>query len=291
MPIMSYEAKPTRDSISTIAELVYIDAPAMNFSRLVSHLDRVLLRFHPNDRTLAWDCDDVAIFDVPGTRIALAYTDMPRFGVAACLLISVGPSPICLDKAPEHARPVRAAVRHDALCSRLVERVQARLEPDLVCWQEINEPVTFDLIDRLSKPRPQPSAKAIAKAMPVQPSFDDASQRTDAVAQPIDLNQAHIRPEIWAGQDKDLMRLRSALYPTATDQTPQVTSTQLRLATHAMNATLIAASLPIGAALTTYALLRGENMRTTTSAMVLTGLAGTLLHGKLAEQLMFLGII
>ena len=65
----------------------------------------------------------------------------------------------------------------------------------------------------------------------------------------------------------------------------------MRLATHAMNATLIAASLPIGAALTTYAVLRGENMRTTTSAMVLTGLAGTLMQGRFAEQLMFLGLI
>lgn len=264
-------ANQARDQISTIAELIFVNAPVMNFSRLVSDLDGVLLRFHPQDRSLLWDCDDVAIFDVPGTRIALAFAEEPRQGVAASLLISVGPSPRQDQTATAQTAFNRVSIRHDVLCSRLVERVQQRLAANSVYWQEVNAPVTADLIDSFSGSPPQAN------------SLHQAPPQHSAQAQP--------GQDGWMVGDHELLRLRKALYPIASDMPPRLTSTQLRLATHAMNATLIAASLPIGAALTTYAVLRGENMRTTTSAMVITGLAGSLMHGRLADQLIFLGII
>ena len=281
MAIASELANQPRDPISTIAELIFVNAPVMNFSRLVSDLDGVLLRFHPQERTLLWDCDDVAIFDVPGTRIALAYTDTPRLGVDASLLISVGPPPRHDPDGTARAPVAGVSIRHDLLCSRLVERVQQRLAANSVYWQEVSVPVTADFIDSFSTSQPQTASQAMPHQQPhaqadAQPHAQAGSQRPS--------DHRNLR-------DQDLLRLRNALYPYGNDLPPRLTSTQMRLATHAMNATLIAASLPIGAALTTYAVLRGENMRTTTSAMVLTGLAGTLMQGRFAEQLMFLGLI
>jgi hypothetical protein len=254
-------------TISTIAELVFVDTPVLNFARLVSELDAVLQRLHPQDRTIVWDCDDLAIFDVPGTRLALAYTEAPREGVAASLLIAVGPSP---RPAKRRKGPSRAyaASRHDLLCSKLVDRVQARLVPQAIYWHESTSGVSGEVIEALSAVQP----KAAQSVKPRRPQFV--------------LTKTATKPVPPIRRDHDLLRLRAALYPEAQKTVPQLTSNQMRLAAHAMNATLIMASLPLGAALTTYAVLRGENMRMTTAALVFTGLAGLMTQGGIAQQIL-----
>ena len=52
-----------------------------------------------------------------------------------------------------------------------------------------------------------------------------------------------------------------------------------------MNATLIMVALPVGAAMLTYSVLRGENMRLTSAALVATGIASTLLQSPVAQKL------
>lgn len=69
--------------------------------------------------------------------------------------------------------------------------------------------------------------------------------------------------------DQRLQRVRNALYDPS-DVAPRP-SNQIRLTTHAMNATLIMVSLPLGSALFTYNLLRGEDMQLSARAMALTG--------------------
>ena len=59
----------------------------------------------------------------------------------------------------------------------------------------------------------------------------------------------------------------------------------MRLAAHAMNATLIVVWLPLGAAVMTYSLLKGEDIRLTSRLMVLTGCVGALSQSPLAQQL------
>lgn len=254
-------------TISTIAELVFVDTPVLNFARLVSDLDAVLLRLHPQERNVLWDCDEVAIFDVPGTRIALAYTETPREGVAASLLIAVGPSPRPAKRRKGAARAL-SATRHDLLCSRLVDRVQARLDPQAIYWHESTAGVSGELIDALSAVQP----KASQSVKPRRPQFV--------------LTKTATNPALALPRDQDLLRLRAALYPEAEKTRPHLASNQMRLAAHAMNATLIMASLPLGAALTTYAVLRGENMRVTTAAMVFTGLAGLMTQSGLGQHLL-----
>ena len=93
--------------LSVIAELTFIEEPPINFARLVADLDSVLARLHAKNRQLIWDCEDVAIFDMPGTRIALAYNDGPRASIAATLTLSVGPSPVPLVQSTDAQIPAQ----------------------------------------------------------------------------------------------------------------------------------------------------------------------------------------
>ena len=267
---------------STIAELLFLQSPNLNFARLVADLDAVLVRFHDKDRQLAWDCEDLASFDMPGTRIVLAMAEHPRPGVAASLTLAVGPShlPPRLNAAPKRRHP---AVRHEALCSRLVERVQARLKPDAVFWHECDHPVTAEVIDSLAYAQP----KSSQRADPDHPIFgllDDGN--IDAVYQR-GFQPSNDRPDIPLPRDPELSRLRMALYPTEEEAPPPyLISPQMRLAAHTMNATLIMVALPVGAAMLTYSVLRGENMRLTSAALVATGIASQLLQGPVISALM-----
>ncbi len=269
--------------LSVIAELAFIEEPPINFARLVADLDSVLARLHAKNRQLTWDCEDVAIFDMPGTRIALAYNDSRRASIAATLTLSVGPSlvPAVRDiDGPE-------AAQHDVLCSKLVERVQARLKPDAIVWHETNAVVTVEVIDSLSTPtplaRPRRSADHPIYTAPdicsVDESYTRGHQRTYARPQ---------RPPPRQ-HDRDLSRVRAALYPARDLNVVQQNSPQMRLAAHAMNATLITVSLPLGVAVLGYGLIAGDNMRLTSRLMVLTGCMTAFSRSEIAQQMVAFG--
>lgn len=80
-------------------------------------------------------------------------------------------------------------------------------------------------------------------------------------------------PDLPVPLHEHLARVRAALYAepdgdeaAAHNAQP---SPQMRLATHAMNATLVIVAFPVGAALTTYSLLRGSDMRISAQAMAI----------------------
>ncbi|MEO5613313.1 MAG: hypothetical protein ABIR04_00085 [Cypionkella sp.] len=265
---------------STIAELLFLQDPKLNFARLVADLDAVLARFHDKDRELTWDCEDLASFDMPGTRIVLATADAPRPGIAASLTLSVGPSHL----PPRlNAHPLRrhAAVRHEALCSKLVERVQARLNPDAVYWHEWAHPVTSEVIDSLAYAQP----KSSQRAEPDHPIFTLLDEGCRDEGTTGGFHPSNDRPDLPLPRDAELSRLRLALYPTEEPPPPHLVSPQMRLAAHTMNATLIIVALPVGAAMMTYSVLRGENMRLTSAALVATGIASQLFQGPMISAL------
>lgn len=268
---------------SVIAELVFIEEPPINFARLVADLDSVLARLHAKDRQLAWDCEDVAIFDMPGTRIALAYNDSPRAGIKATLTLSVGPSH--LPPPPTEGEPVSA--RHDALCSKLVERVQARLKPDAVFWHESDTLVTVEVIDSLSTPMPLAKPRRTPNhPIHTPPDINGVYENYQSTQQ-----RPSVRPQRPAprGRDRELGRLRTALYPDFDLPVVQKTSAQMRLAAHTMNATLIVVSLPLGVAVVGYSLIKGDNMRLTAHMLVLTGCVSALWQTDWAQQMAALG--
>jgi len=279
------QTAPQTDAFSIIAELVFVAKPSINFARLVGDLDAVLARFQGPDRHLTWDCEDVAIFDMPGTRIVLACNDAPQSGVATSLMISVGPTPEPMDqnaKKPLH----RKGVSHQALCAKLVERVQARLSPDAVFWHETQAPVTADLIDEISSALPQ----LTHRPDPAHPIYQTVDRDSVEQIYARGFETANDRPDLPLPRNPELARLRMALYPAApapaTAANQEHGSTQMRLAAHTMNATLIMVALPVGAAMLTYSLLRGENMRLSTAAMVATGLGVSLLHSPLGQTVL-----
>lgn len=303
----------TYASLSTIAQLVCSSDAPVNFARLVGDLDAVLSRFSNASRQVTWDCDDVAIFDMPGTRILLGWTEDTGRG-GCCLSVAVGPSPV-------PALP-GSLDGNDGLCVRLVERVQARLSPHAVLWHQLDGIVTAETIDDLIDALPeldsfasetQPVAEAEMADEPagheadiplvtlLQPAAEqprpqtksgrlpnlrrtnanranagraNAAKQAAGGAEGSKATAANDRPQLPRWHDAELGRLRAALYEAGADAglsdcaTP---SNQMRLAVHAMNATLIVIYAPLGAAVMTYALLKGEDMKLSSRLMMLTG--------------------
>ena len=291
----------TYASLSTIAQLVCCPETPVNFARMVGDLDSVLSRFGDAQRQLSWDCEDVAIFDLPGTRIMLGWADQTGRG-NSCLSVAVGPSPV----------PARPGARdgHDALCVRLVERVQSRLEPRAVVWHQVEGVADAETIDTLiealprlddiatagsgppeaeiitepqATPEPQSATAAPEPATEApKPQFRPRSSRpprqpylrraTAAKPKPqAPAETANDPPDLPRQRDPELARLRAALYEPQETEEPEAPSAQMRLAVHAMNATLIVVYAPLGAAVMTYALLKGEDMKLSARILMLAG--------------------
>jgi hypothetical protein len=127
---------------TTIAQLLYLDAPPMNFARLVSDLDATMDRLPGVTRTLTWDCEDVAMFQAGSLRLLLAITDAPGTDYAACLTITAGPAIANATQSP-------LLRRADQLC-RLIERQLAiSTQPDATFWHRTPRVATADLVDTL----------------------------------------------------------------------------------------------------------------------------------------------
>jgi hypothetical protein len=312
-------------STSTLAQLLFTASPAMNFAHVVGELDQVLSRYPAERRALSWDCDDVAIFDLDGSRIVLGYSNHLRGPHVACLTVSVG-------HGPRQAAPAPLAERRAALCRKITDRLTSRYPVDSIAWHETESPVTPDLIDSMieklpgTEPRHLPVRPAedidrlmarmtveletrqtnpvtnFARPDPdtlvplsVRPPKKTAPPKVAAAPAPVaavppaPADIANDRPHLPREHDENAARIRTALYPPE----PEVVaaerpSTQMRLAVHAMNATMIVVVLPVGAALMTYSILRGEDMRLSGRVMALTGTFLALQNTPMAQQMMAL---
>lgn len=278
--------------LSTIAQLLFAEETTLDFARIVSELDAVLSRLREGQVTLVWDCDDLVIFDCPDIRIVLAWTEGRQHRFGGCLTVSVGPGLQTLDRGSQP--------EHEGLCSRLVERIQGRFHPVSVLWCQIEGDVDAEVVDEMMAALPE-----LAGGLPPVDTILDALSRSDlhrAMAQgdtrrvkrlgphrPPDaspeigpeigtdrdpgttLAAANDQPDLPLPRDVELARLRMALYPPNDADAPAPPSTQMRLAVHCMNATLILVWAPLGAAVMTYSVLRGEDFRLSARMMAVTG--------------------
>lgn len=274
---------------STIAQLVFADPQPLNFARVVGDLHTVLTRFRGADLRIEWDCEDIAIFDLAEARIMLAWNDQPGKGYSACLAVSVGPLP--------YAPPDSGLQSgHESMCSRLIERLQARFPATAILWHQTDQPVSADFLDQLveslpalmelfpfqepdwlaeaiTEPEPVPTPQVSARIQPeppppLPPRAPPAQRRSIGRRKAAVANDL---PHLPRMRNIELSRVRAALYDPVESDLPPAPSSQLRLATHAMNATLIVVWLPLGAAVMTYSLLKGEDIHLSARLMVATG--------------------
>lgn len=265
--------------LSTIAQLLCFESLPMNFAKLVGELDAVLERLRGVPHKVTWDCDDVAIFDLPGTRILLGWTEDPGQNLKGILTLSVGPSP--------YPDVVGQMPEYNALCSRLVARVQEQVRAPGVLWHQIDCMMSAEWVDLLIEAMPDlPAIEQNGVEMPIQADETPISAlRAKLDPEPIPLRSsgrvANSRPDLPRPQDQELLRLRQALYA---DEEDGQYSVPMRLAVHAMNATLIMVWLPLGVTAMTHGLVKGEDMRLASRLMVLTGTVAALAQTPFGQQ-------
>lgn len=258
----------------TICQLVCDAETQVNFARLVGDLDQVLRRFSACPVDLTWDCEDVAVFDMPGTRILLGWNEGIGLDRVSCLTISVGPSPL--------AAVAGQFPAHDTMCVQLAERVQRRIPHEAVLWHHMPGVVTSETLDELVDALPRLTTPNVGEML-----NDEAAgiKAVPALYEADDLAEPAADPSLPRWHDPELGRLRHALYPPV-EETPVVKpSRPMQLAAHAMNAALLAVSAPVGAAVMTYGLLKGGDMRFSARAMTLAGVVMALSKTPLATSL------
>jgi hypothetical protein len=165
------------------------------------------------------------------------------------------------------------------MCSRLIERLQARFPATAILWHQTDQPVSADFLDKLVESLP-----ALMELFPFQEPDWLAEAITEPEPVPTPQVSARIQPEpppplpprappahLPRMRNIELSRVRAALYDPVEGDLAPAPSSQLRLATHAMNATLIVVWLPLGAAVMTYSLLKGEDIHLSARLLVATG--------------------
>lgn len=298
---------------SMVAQLLYVERPLMNFARLVREFETALDDCAFVDRRLVWDHDDIAIFDIGGSRITISFLDELPGDYVSCLCVSVGYGP---GTDPD----LGIGDRQEEIARVVVSRISRHLAPDSVTWQTLSGIVTPDVIDALAEgfhPAAEPLAPVHVVA-PVTPDLVERLARTTekhfearfvppserkavsfrsamrarmflrptaaGAPMPATITVANSVPDVPKTNLSDARRIRSALYADDIDQTRS--SVKLRLATHAINATLIVIALPVGASMMTYSLLRGESLTTSARALAVMGTLMGLQYSPVGEQVM-----
>lgn len=185
---------------STIAQLLFVSLPPKPFATLVRDLDAALARIG-GDRQTTWDHDDMVFMDMDGTRVGLSFVDDLDNGYAACLTVTVGPTP--------DAEVTADPQRHASLCERIATRAAESLGADQVIWHRVTEAVTVDLVDALIDALPA----AERKPVPPEPVTEDLVDR---------LLHRHPFPEKTANvARKAALRTNAANQPTAPEAVPE----------------------------------------------------------------------
>lgn len=274
-----------RSMQGTICQLVCDADTQVNFARLVSDLDAVLGRFASCPVSMTWDCEDIALFDMPGTRILMAWNERIGLDHLSCLTISVGPSPM--------SRTPGQFPAHDAMCVQLVERVQRRIPHLAAIWHHIPGIATSETIDELVDALPRLTTPDVSQYL--EEESPEELEANDLVAMAtlgltvddMSLAKRNAARDMPRWHDPDLGRLRHALYPPEeVAEKAKAPSSQMRLAAHAMNATILTLNAPIGAAVMAYGLFTGGDVRFSGRVMTLAGVAGVVANTSIGTSLM-----
>jgi hypothetical protein len=232
---------------SMISMMVYADAPAPNFMRVVSEVDRQLERDIDEDYQLTLASDSVAWFDFGDRRLLVGLSDAFADDGASCLVVAVAANP---------EMDVVASLDND----------RARLSG--LCGQ---------VIAALHRFCPTSSLLCQRSELPLDADFLDAFFGIDLMAAGTSL-----------ARDTMPQRPRDDAKPLRARAEPQPELAQ-RITAHAFNCSVLAVSVPVGAALMAHSFVRGEDLRLSSRAVALTGAAVGLqqIAGTAALSLLF----
>jgi hypothetical protein len=284
----------TTTPTSTIALVTSKTSSKINFAHVVGEMRRSLDRSQHSSYTQTWDNDDIATFDFEGTRIVMALEEDAisiHETTPDCLLISVSPSL----GAPHRNEP---DIAYEQLCSMIVERVCTCYEVRPVYWLQIPGSVTSETVDDffqdiapaqrdssnmdfedetiIVEPEQQANENVIHMSAATDrfPEFrtERAGRQPIYDDEPIDIAN-DVDPEYPHDSDR-LRAIRAALYDApdaAISGKPQKNSAIVRLTATALDATMVIVCLPVGAAMLTYHIFKGGELRRSAQAMTLTG--------------------
>lgn len=289
--------------ISTIALVTCDNNSKINFAHVVGEMRRSLDKSTRSGYVLTWGHDDIVTFDFESTRIVLSLADtrLTEKGAGTYqLLISVGNPTLGLRKRDP-------AIAHEQLCSTIVERVCDYYETKSVYWQQVDECVTAETVDRILERFV--SANDTSEITEIKGTFapdlpdtqDETLTQTAAYSGQVPSNIVAIGSTAKTrsnevsllsegnsmqtsandtphGFHPDLDRLdavRTALYEANVCSAPQQETKApaiVRITATALDTTMIIVCLPVGAAMLTYHVFRGGELRRSSQMITLTGL-------------------
>jgi hypothetical protein len=254
--------------LTTVAQLLYVNPPDLRLTALQQQLAIALRECpatpvvdHPDDRTV--------ITDLLGNRILLRWQTDCDGDHRACLTVAVGTTP--------GAEPGGLARRQDIVARIIADKITRQAAPDTIQWHHQDSDLTPDLIDQMTRRLPARTATRVARE--ITRLQEMAQLREGLLRGP--WAPANDTPQLPHPQVLELARVRAAL-----EEQPTAPSTALRLAAHAINATMVCVALPVGAAMMTYSLMRGENLTASARMLAVLGLAVGAQNVGLAQDIL-----
>lgn len=138
---------------SQITQLLYIGEPNLNFAHVVTDLCDVFTPVNGPAPHLQWDCDDIALLDLPNARIVIGFSENIPGPHATCVTVAIGQSPRAGTAVLDHAA-------QSDLSQQIAALINQRSQSDAQQSQTIDQPLTPDLIDQLVDRLFQPLATA-----------------------------------------------------------------------------------------------------------------------------------
>jgi len=245
----------TKYPSSTIALLLFVTDPDLNFAHLVGETDRLIREHEAGPPQTSWPGEDAVFFDCGPWRLLLAQSDGPVHGHAACIALAAGP-------ASEGSSPAGDATRA-SLCATLraaVAHIQALQPEATVIWHEAEVALDLGMLEVLTG------------ALDHDP---DAPDEPEAV-------EAPDRDLVCLRQMRDAMTAEAAeaAAPPPADPAPGLfVLNHDRTGAQLLNIALIATALPIGTALAAHSVLRGgSDFALSARTTALTGVLAAGLH-------------
>lgn len=113
---------------SYIAQLLYKEAPNLNFAQLVGDIRNAFATADLPTPVLTWDCDDIALLDFGTSRVVIGFSEDLPGAFASCLTV---------------------ATDQKLMCRAVKKRLNRRFPGGENQSQVLDQPLTPDLIDRV----------------------------------------------------------------------------------------------------------------------------------------------